>query len=259
MRAPAALLAALALVAGVACSEGGNGPAGGASQTVPPPAQDTGPPPVYVAVGASETAGIGAEQPLRDAWPRVLYRKAMTPETVFVNLGIPGATVAHVLARSAPQAVELRPTVVSVWLNVNDILAGVGPAEYERDLETLVRMLRRGGTTRVLVANTPPLDRLPAYLACRPDPPPAGPECRRDLELPPPVVVNALVDAYNAAIAGVAERQGALLVDLHAVGMAARDAGIEQALVSNDGFHPNSGGHAAVATAFAEVLRRNGG
>ncbi|MCA1690903.1 MAG: hypothetical protein LC733_01410 [Actinobacteria bacterium] len=71
-------------------------------------------------------------------------------------------------------------------------------------------------------------------------------------------MVNGLVEDFNAAAARVAEREGAHLVDLHAVGMAARRAGVEQALVSNDGFHPNSGGHQAVATAFAEVLQRTG-
>jgi lysophospholipase L1-like esterase len=213
---------------------------------------------VYVAVGASETVGIGAEVPLREAWPRVLFRTAMPENTVFVNLGIPGATVAQALQQELPHAVELKPTIVTVWLNVNDIIAGVTAVEYERDLGTLVHELRRGGATRVLVANTPPIDRLPAYLACRPNPPATAPPCRRDALLPPPEAVNAIVDDYNAATARVVDREGANLVDLHALGMAARESGIADALVSADGFHPNAGGYQAVATAFAEVLRRTG-
>lgn len=247
------LAAVFALASLAGCSRGGN------SGLVPPaPPAAVKPAPVYVAVGASETAGIGAEVPLRDAWPRVLFRDAMPPDTVFVNLGIPGATVADVLRQTMATAVDLRPTVVTVWLNANDIIAGVAPADYERDLETLVRRLRRNGDTRVLVANTPPLERLPAYLACRPDPPPASPPCRAGFTLPEPAVVTGLVEAYNAAIARVVSRTGALLVDLHAVGMSARAAGIETAIVSNDGFHPNSGGYALVANAFAKVLRDSG-
>ena len=250
-------MAALAVVAATACSSGGN--SGSPAASVLPPAADAGADPLlYVAVGASETAGLRAEVPLRDGWPRVLYRDAMPVSTVFVNLGIPGATVAQALAIEVPQALGLEPDLVTVWLNVNDILAGVPADDFERDLGSLVRQLRRGGATRVLVANTPPLDRLPAYLACRPDPPVTVPECRREELLPPPEAVNSMVDEYNAATARVAGREGADLVDLHAVGMAARDAGIDQALVSFDGFHPNSGGHQAVATAFANVLNRNG-
>ena len=260
----AALIAAVALVS-AACSSAGrsNGAADGGS-TAAPAAEPGGEgaaadaPLVYVAVGASETTGIGAEVPLRDAWPRVLFRTAMPENTIFVNAGIPGATVAQALREELPLALEQRPAIVTVWLNVNDIIAGVPPAQFERDLGTLVNGLRRGGATRVLVANTPPLDRLPAYLSCRPDPPPSAPPCRFDDGLPGPGAVNQLVADYNAATARVVEREGAHLVDLHAAGMAAREAGIEQALISNDGFHPNAGGYQRVATAFAEVLRRTG-
>lgn len=272
-----ALALSLALLGG-ACSNsgessraGGGGGTGTGSSTPDPAAANgspasgpavegstAGPPPVYVAVGASETTGIGAESPLRDAWPRVLFRTAMPEDTIFINAGIPGATVAQALREELPLALEQHPAIVTVWLNVNDLIAGVTPPEFERDLGTLVRGLRRGGATRVLVANTPPLDRLPAYLACRPDPPPSVPPCRFPGELPAPDVVNGLVDEYNAATARVVQREGAHLVDLHAVGLAARQAGIDQALISNDGFHPNAGGYQRVATAFAEVLRRTG-
>jgi lysophospholipase L1-like esterase len=59
------------------------------------------------------------------------------------------------------------------------------------------------------------------------------------------------VDAYNAAIARVAASTGAILVDLHAAGLAARQNGTEASLVGSDGFHPSDAGHALVAKAFA--------
>ncbi|MDQ3896475.1 MAG: SGNH/GDSL hydrolase family protein, partial [Actinomycetota bacterium] len=212
-----------------------------------PPPDETGPPPVYVAVGASETTGVGSDQPLRDGWPRVLHRDALPAGSIFVNMGIPGATVAQALAEEMNQALAAKPTLVTVWLNVNDITRGVGVAEYERQLETLVKGLRGDGSTRVLVANTPPLDRLPAF------------ETGRILgAFPSPEAVERVVDTYNEAIARVVQRQGAFLVDLHAVGMAARAAGTERQMVSRDGLHPSNAGHAAVAAAFADVLRASG-
>ena len=212
-----------------------------------PPPEDSGPPPVYVAVGASETTGVGSDQPLRDAWPRVLHRTALPAGSVFVNMGIPGATVAQALAEEVNPALAAKPNLVTVWLNVNDMNRGVGVAEYERQLDVLVRALRGDGSTRVLVANTPPLDHLPAYQAGRV----LG-------AFPSPAAVERLVDAYNQAVARVVERNGAFLVDLHAVGMAARAAGTEAQMISRDGFHPSTAGHAAVAAAFADVLRRSG-
>ena len=214
-------------------------------EVLPPPA-DTGPAPVYVAVGASETTGVGSAQPLRDAWPRVLHRIAMPPGSVMVNMGVPGTTVAQAIAEQVEATLAARPNLITVWLNVNDMTRGVSPAEYERQLESLLRQLRRSVSTRILVANTPPLDRLPAYQA------------GRLVGLPDPEVVEQRVAEYNEAIARVVQRTGALLVDLHAVGMAARAAGTEPTLVSRDGFHPSNAGHAAVAEAFAKVLRDSG-
>ena len=239
MRVRWALLLVLLLLVAAACAR--------SRPEVLPPPDETGPPPVYVAVGASETTGVGSDQPLRDGWPRVLHRTALPAGSVFVNMGIPGATVAQALVEEVDAALEARPNLVTVWLNVNDITRGVTVAAYERQLEQLVQRLRGNGRIRVLVANTPPLDQLPAYQAGRILANVADTESLR-----------ALVAAYNAAIARVVQRQGALLVDLHAVGMAARAAGTEASFFAQDGFHPSTAGHARVAEAFAEVLRASG-
>lgn len=212
---------------------------------------------VYVAVGASETVGFGAERPETQAWPAVLRKEALS-KAKFVNLGIPGATVATALDQELPKAVEFSPTIVTVWLNVNDLIARVPLATYESQLTQLVRGLRRGGATRVLVANTPPLDRLPAYLACLPDPT-AGPSAKCPLPAgtaPSPELVRLGVSAYNKIIAKVAATEGAEVVDLHAAGLAARSKNREASLFGTDGFHPSTAGHKAVAEAFAEALER---
>ena len=254
LTAVVALVAAVVLVAG-ACSH--------PRSVVLPGADDSGPPVVYVAVGASESVGIGADDPLRQAWTQVFYETALPKRTQFVNLGIPGATVADAISRELPQALTLAPTIVTVWLNVNDLTSLVSPDQYEKQLDDLVHQLRRGGGTRVLVANTPPLDRLPAYLACLPNPPTGSTPCAINgvarVLLPSATVVNAAVAAYNDAVARVVTKEGAVLVDLNAVGMQARADGREPSLVGTDGFHPSTAGHAVVAKAFADALKASGG
>jgi acyl-CoA thioesterase-1 len=193
---------------------------------------------VYVAVGASESVGVGADNPVTESWPQVLFRTAMPIGTVFYDVAAAGATVREALADQVPRALELAPTVVTVWLNVNDITAFVPVERYEEDLRTLVHDLRRSGRTRVLLANTPPLDELPALVR---------------LHLPEPAVAQA-VARYDDAIARVAAAEGADLVDLHAAGVTAIADGTFPSLVSGDGFHPSTPGHAAVARAFARVL-----
>jgi lysophospholipase L1-like esterase len=206
--------------------------------------------PVYVAVGASETVGVGADRPATEAWPTVLHGKAMRG-TGYVNVGVSGSTVAQALVQQLPRALAERPRVATVWLNVNDILGGVSPEAYEADLRRLVHALRRDGATTVLVANTPRVEALPAYVACLPDPPPGARPCARPGIAPPPAVIRSLVARYNAAIQRVVTTEGAELVDLHAAATAFSGA----RLTAADGFHPSTAGHRAVAAAFAKILK----
>jgi lysophospholipase L1-like esterase len=239
-----AALASAALLVG-ACSQGGKSPSTSVRTSPPRPV-------VYAALGASETVGVGTADPTRESFPQLLYLRL--PRTaVYYNFGLPGETTEAALKDELPPAAAVRPTVVTVWFNVDDIAAGVGAADYESRLDQLVGSLARGGATRVLIANTPRVDRLPAYLACRPNPPP-GPKCALgDVTLPPPDQVNALVDAYNAAIARVAASHGAVVVDLAAQTSAALDQHPDY--LSPDGLHPSSKGAAAIAAAFAQALK----
>lgn len=241
--------AVLLLVITASCSEN--------DSASPRPARETttssSPPGPLVVVGASDAVGIGADDPATEAWPQVLVRDAFPPGTELRNLGVAGATVATALQRMLPAALEQRGATVAVWLSVNDLIAGVSVTEYEEQLGQLVEALRAAGSNRVLVGNTPPLDRAPAYLACsRP-----GRNCLlgSPAVIPSPATVQQTVAAYNDAIARVVERRGAELVDLHAAGLATRTEGSETAQYSSDGFHPSTSGHQSIAAAFARVLR----
>ena len=235
----------------------------GGDSAAPAPAVDEGPAVTYVAVGASDSVGVGADDPLREAWPQVLYNTALPRKTTFVNLGVPGITVAEALEKEVPHAVSLEPTLVTVWLNVNDITRLVSAADYEQQLGDLVRRLRRDGRSKVLVANTPPVEYFPAYLACLPTAPAGSPPCALNevvrLLLPGPEAVTPIVAAYNEATARVVQREGAVLVDLHALALRTRAAGQEASMFAGDGFHPSAAGHRAVAQAFADALKASGG
>lgn len=218
-----------------ACSRGGDGGEQANGKDAPP---------VYVAVGASESVGVGADDPPRQAWPEVFRREALPPQAVFVNLGIEGVSTAEALAQELPRALELQPNLVTIWLNVNDIIDQVSPERYEQHLGQLVHELRRGGRTKVMVANTPEIDQLP--VVARFGPIIAG-------------VADQRVDAYNEVTARVVAREGAVLVDLNAASERAEREGRFAALVSADGFHPSTAGHAEVARLFSETFRASGG
>jgi acyl-CoA thioesterase-1 len=141
--------------------------AGGPPESLKPEALPA--PFTYVAVGASETVGIGADDPLTQSWPSVFHRTGLARSATLVNVGVSGATVQEALALELQPALAEEPRLVTVWLNVNDLVRQLPVARYERDLGTLVRALRRGGATDVLVASTPPVVDLPVVRACLPD------------------------------------------------------------------------------------------
>jgi lysophospholipase L1-like esterase len=230
-RWPAAIVAATVVLALTGCF------AGSGAKVAPAP---TGPTSVYVALGSDETAGLGRDTPLADSWPQLFFRTALPLNTVFVNFGTSGATAADALSFELPDALAQHPTIATVWLNLNDLLDGVVPASYATELQDVVHRLRQGGVRRVLLANALPLDRVPALF---PDES-AG-------------AVKATVGRYNEATARVAAREGAILVDLHALGETAAAANRLPDLVTDDGLL-SAAGHVAVAKAFADALRGNG-
>lgn len=243
---------AAVLVVATACGSSGDGTTAAVATT-------TAPPETYVAVGGLETIGFGADSPVVEAWPQLLYRTALDRNTIFVNLATGVGLVQQAVEEQVPVALELRPTLVTVWLNVNDLLAGVPVATYEQQLTELVRALRQDGQARVLLANTPPVDQLPALDVLE--------------QLPAPVVFGdtpftsggeaalasreeaaVRVAEYNEAIQRVANAEGADVVDLHTPMMEAAEDGTLASLVSEDGFNPSTEGHAAIADLFAAAL-----
>jgi lysophospholipase L1-like esterase len=221
------------------------------------PAHPAGARVLYVAVGASDSLGFGTNDPIREAWPQLFFTSSLSGGATFVNMGIGGATAADAVADELPYAVGLHPTLVTVFLGVNDLIQQIPVSSYERSLGSLVDGLRTSSPRPlILIANIPPLDHLPAYLACQPTPPPGGPPCSFSGIVPPPSgVLNARVAAYNRAVAALATQDGATLVDLHAAGLAARANGTESSLVSEDGFHPSPAGHRVIASVFAKAYR----
>ncbi|MGE3600014.1 MAG: GDSL-type esterase/lipase family protein, partial [Dehalococcoidia bacterium] len=118
--------------------------------------------PRYVAIGASDSVGTGARDPARDGWVPQLHAR-MPAGTHLVNLGVSGLRMHQALEQSLPIAVDLQPSVVTIWLAVNDLAAGVTLDSYQVDLDIMLATLRQQTQARVYVANLPDLTYLPAF------------------------------------------------------------------------------------------------
>ena len=178
----------------------------------------------YVAIGASDTVGVGASAPEQESWPAVLHRR-LPPGSRLVNLGISGSLVRQALDQQLPVALDSAPDLVTVWLAVNDYGARVPLEPYLADLGRLLGELRSKTKSNVLVGNVPDLSAIPA----------AG---RFDLRF---------VDRWNAGIDEVARREEAMLVDLRTTWQEVRE---HPEYISSDGFHPSTAGYRRLAEVF---------
>jgi lysophospholipase L1-like esterase len=189
--------------------------------------------PRYVAIGASESVGTGARDPSSEGWVTQLHRR-MPAGTRLANLGIGGLQVRQAVEQVLPVAVDLQPTVVTVWLAVNDLVGGVPLDAYRADLDLLLETLRRETRARIYVANIPDLTALPAFQ-----------------EQDTAALVQE-VQRWNAAIAASAEAHGAMLVDLFTGWQELRQ---RPDYVSRDGLHPSPRGHRRLAEIFWSAMQ----
>lgn len=224
--------AMLARAAALAAGAGGLGcaraPAGGAR--LAPPALQA--PLTYLALGASDAAGVGVEDPASDGWVPVLARRLPQPVRL-VNLGIPGIKLKEAINVELPPALEAQPHLVTVWLVVNDVLGGVKLDDYRADLDRLLDRLKESTKAYVAVGNVPNAAEASGYLGMN-----AGQR-------------RALAETWNASIADSVRRHGYTPVDLYERWPLAR----HPEFIGPDGLHPTVAGYRALAETFLAVLR----
>jgi lysophospholipase L1-like esterase len=186
---------------------------------------------VYVAIGASDSYGTGLDDPATQAWPAV-FARSLPAGTHVINLGVPGILLHRAIITELPVALDAHPTVVTVWLAVNDLAGGVPLALYHHDLAMLLGSLHRSTHAPVLVANIPNLSLIPVFSG--------RPELAAD------------VAAWNVEIAAAVRAHGAVLVDLYAHW---RELARHPEYVGPDGLHPSAEGARRLAALFAQAYR----
>jgi acyl-CoA thioesterase I len=187
----------------------------------------------YVALGASDAVGIGAE-PIRNGYAfrirDALDRQIKSVD--LINLGVPGAEIDRIAdAARAFLQTRAKPDIVTLWTGGNDVIGGRTVADFEPDLGNLLARLQADTDAFIAIANIPDLTQLPRFRG-----------------RPAPTVTRERVRAFNEAIARQARRYDVPVVDLFA-------QPIERDLVSDaDGFHPSNEGHARIAQHFLDTI-----
>ena len=190
-----------------------------------------------MAIGASDSVGVGAADPQTGSWPARVARR-LGPGSTYTNLGVSGSLAAVARAQQLPAAISAKPTVVTLWLAVNDLNNGISSTAYRDVLDGILAELVSRTEARIFVGNVPDLTAVPAY---------------RNADL---IVVGAQVAAYNRRIAEmVAKYPGRVgVVDLF-TGSAEL---VSTVTVATDGFHPSDRGYELIADRFIAAMRGAG-
>ena len=234
---PAATLACLSMLVVLLSSCGSapsatsvNGPPNATATATPRPAY------VFVAIGASETFGEGANRPATQNWPTDLSARLPTGAQV-INLGIPGATAQGALQGEVPAALDAMPDLVTVWLGTNDVIQEVPLGTYQSNLDMILSQLTSKTHAHIAVANLPDLTLLPRF-------------ANQDR-----VALKALVKQWNTAIAQEVTKYHLILVDIFSQ---TPQLVAHPEYLSGDGLHPSTLGYQQIANYFYQVLHANG-
>jgi acyl-CoA thioesterase-1 len=240
----AAISLLLLLVALAGCGTGQG------TLTLPPrtatPTATPVPPVTYVALGASDAVGIGADHPNTEGYvPLIITR--LPKGSLALNLGISGNTLDPALTNELPEAIAAKPTLVTAWLVGNDFRSCVPLQQYGADLDILLGQLQTQTSAHVFVANLPDMSLLPAFQNGASQ---AG-QCLHNMAASQ---IRAAVITWNAVIAAAVTRHGDVLVDLFDSDLAAHPE-----YIYIDGFHPSTAGYADLAQLFWKQIQAHGG
>ena len=191
----------------------------------------------YVALGASDAWGTGAQDPDEQNWPQDLAHK-LGNQTHLVNLGVPGITLHDALNVELPVALDVHPDLVTIWLAVDDLLANTPVDSYNHDLDLLLTRLQSAFPhVHIVLANIPDLTLLPRF---------------RTDDQSAIQSLQSQITTYNASIEDIVQRHQVVLVDLYKQWSLLAN---HPEYISSDGFHPSTAGYAQLAEIFYQTLK----
>jgi lysophospholipase L1-like esterase len=185
-----------------------------------------------VAIGASDSFGIGTNDPLTQSWPYDVARQ-LAAKPRLINLGIPGATTDLAVRAEAPIAVSAQPSLVSVWLGVNDIEAHVPLATFSAQLQSLLSSLAQQTSAAIYVGDIPDLTLLPYFSTWNQG------------------ALTGQILAWNVAISEACSISGAHLVDIYSQSY---DLASHPGYLGSDQFHPSTQGAQRIADIFVTAM-----
>ena len=179
-------------------------------------------PVVYVALGDSTGAGIGA----RDGGYVVRLFKRIEesrPGSKLINLCVSGADTDDVVRGQLDRAVAANADLVTVGIGINDIGHGLTLDQFSRNYEQILSTLKEKTKARIVVANIPDISSAPRI------PGPARNQYQRQIV------------QFSQRLEEIAARHGVTVFDIYTI--TTQELASHPEYFSSDGFHPSDAGY----------------
>ncbi|MHB8117821.1 MAG: SGNH/GDSL hydrolase family protein [Methanothrix sp.] len=174
-----------------------------------------------VAFGDSITAGYAVRRGFPSFWKQMLAEKYPEASVEMINSGISGDTSMDGLARLDWATLSYEPDLVTINFGINDCVLGLGLEEFEMNFVEMVRRIRAGPNSEILLLASQPL------------------------ETPP---YDRLVQDYYHAVERVAKEMDVGFVDVYGAWMRHVHAGTPlRSLILSGLDHPNEAGYRIIA------------
>lgn len=215
-RAPYAVLSLVLLVLGAACSsQSQEGTITGTTQ------MKTGPI-VYVALGDSTGAGVGA---VDGGYVIRLFNRLLEqrPGSQLANLCVSGATTEDVLRGQLTNGVSKNPNLVTLGIGINDIGHGISLEQFAQNYERILNTLTEKTDAQIVVTNIPDISSAPMVPSSMRN------EYRQNIV------------TFNQKLEEIANRHGVTVFDVYSI--TTRELPSHPEYFSRDGFHPSDDGY----------------
>lgn len=205
-----------------------------AGQTTRDTPMKTGPI-VYVALGDSTGAGVGARE---GGYVARLFRRMIErrPGSTLHNLCVSGATTEDLLSGQLQKGVALGPDLITVGIGVNDIGHGLTLEQFSRNYEEILNTLKEKTQAEIVVSNLPDVSSAPRI------PAPMRSEYQRQIA------------QFSKRLEEIASRHGVTIFDIYSI--TTEELAAHPEYFSVDGFHPSDEGYELWADKMWPTLAR---
>ena len=190
---------------------------------------------VYVALGDSTGAGVGARD---GGYVARLFKRleAQRPGSKLSNLCVSGSTTEDLIRDQLEKGVALNPSLVTVGIGINDIGHGLALEQFAKNYDQILSTLKEKTHATIVVTNIPDISTAPRI-----------PNSMRS-------AYQRQIDEYCKRLEEIANKHDVTIFDVYTI--TKQELPRHPEYFSADGFHPSDKGYELWASQMWPTLAR---